>query len=88
MVWDIGTYRLLSGSHASGRLKLWLEGRKLKGEWALFKIRSEDGKDVWLITKSGQAAKPISRRRDDTSAISRRSMARIAAAHDAEWSSA
>ena len=44
MVWDIGTYRLLSGSHASGRLKLWLEGRKLKGEWALFKIRSEDGK--------------------------------------------
>ena len=87
MVWDIGTYELLGGSYASGDLKLHLSGKKLKGEWHLFKIRSEDGKDVWLISKSGAAAKPISSRQDDSSVLTRRSMARIAKDNDAQWQS-
>jgi len=51
---------------------------KLRGEWRLFKIRSTDGKDVWLIAKSGSAAKPVSARQKDRSALSDRTMARIA----------
>jgi bifunctional non-homologous end joining protein LigD len=87
MVWDIGTYEVLGGSHASGNLKLRLSGKKLKGEWHLFKIRSNDGKDVWLIAKSGKAAKPLTVRQDDSSVLTRRSMARIARDNDAQWQS-
>jgi hypothetical protein len=68
-------------------LKLRLSGRKLKGEWHLFRIRSDEAKPVWLIAKSGTAAPPISARRDDTSALTRRSMARIARDNDAQWAS-
>lgn len=87
MVWDIGTYDLLGGSLESGNLKLLLKGKKLKGEWHMFKIRSDDGKDVWLIAKSGSPAKPISPRRDDMSVLTRRSMTRIAKDNDAQWQS-
>jgi bifunctional non-homologous end joining protein LigD len=87
MVWDLGTYDLLGGSMESGNLKLFLHGKKLVGEWHMFKIRSEGGKDVWLIAKSHEAAKPISARRDDSSVLTRRSMARIARDNDAQWQS-
>ncbi|HEY4989132.1 MAG TPA: DNA polymerase ligase N-terminal domain-containing protein, partial [Opitutaceae bacterium] len=87
MVWDIGTYELLGGSYAEGNLKLMLDGQKLKGEWHMFKIRSEGGKDVWLIAKSKVAAKPISERQDDSSVLTKRSMARIARDNDAQWQS-
>lgn len=87
MVWDIGTYDLLSGSMAERSLKLVLHGKKLKGEWHLFKIRSKDGKDVWLIAKSGRAAKPITARQNDRSVLTRRSMARIAIDNDKQWKS-
>lgn len=88
MVWDIGEYELLGGSYESGNLKLRLAGKKLIGEWHMFKIRSEDGKDVWLIAKSGVAAKPISARRDDMSVLTRRTMAGIASdQRSAVWQS-
>lgn len=87
MVWDIGTYDLLGGSYGEGDLKLFLHGKKLNGEWHLFKIRSEGGKDVWLISKSGKAAKPVGPRQDDRSALSGRSMTRIAKDNDAQWKS-
>jgi bifunctional non-homologous end joining protein LigD len=88
MVWDIGTYELLGGRYSEGDLKLMLHGKKLKGEWHMFKIRSERGKDVWLIAKSQKPAKPLSKRQEDSSALSRRSMARIARDDDAHWQSA
>jgi len=88
MVWDLGTYELLGGSHTEGNLKLMLHGKKLKGEWHMFRIRSEDeSKPVWLSAKSGKAAKPISARRDDSSVLTRRSMARIAKDNDSQWDS-
>jgi bifunctional non-homologous end joining protein LigD len=87
MVWDLGTYELLGGDYAGGNLKLRLEGKKLKGEWHLFKIRSNEGKDVWLIARSGHAAKPLSARQEDSSVLTRRSMARIARDNDAQWNS-
>jgi len=87
MVWDIGTYDLLGGSYGEGSLKLRLHGKKLQGEWHMFKIRSDQGKDVWLIVKSQVAAKAVSARRDDRSVLTQRSMARIASDNDAQWQS-
>jgi bifunctional non-homologous end joining protein LigD len=87
MVWDLGTYELLGGSIGSGNLKLMLKGKKLRGEWHMFKIRSEGDKDIWLVAKSGVPAKPISARREDMSILTRRSMARIAEDDDAQWQS-
>jgi bifunctional non-homologous end joining protein LigD len=87
MVWDIGTYELLGGDYADGNLKLMLSGKKLKGEWHMFRIRSDDDKPVWLIAKSGKAAKPLTSRQDDSSVLTRRSMARIAKDNDAQWQS-
>ncbi|HVU18765.1 MAG TPA: non-homologous end-joining DNA ligase [Candidatus Didemnitutus sp.] len=87
MVWDLGTYNVLSGSFADGRMKIHLEGKKLRGDWSFFRIRSgENGKDVWLITPSG-AVKPISAAQDDRSVLSRRSMSRIAKDNDRQWQS-
>lgn len=87
MVWDIGTYELLGGSMADGDLKLLLHGKKLIGEWHMFKIRSDYGKDVWLITKAKVRAKPVSAKQDDLSILSRRTMTRIAKDNDAQWQS-
>ena len=87
MVWDLGTYEVLGGSYAKGDLKLRLNGKKLKGEWHIFRIRSDDDKPVWLITKAGAAAKPITPRQDDSSVLTHRSMARIAKDNDAQWQS-
>ncbi|MEO6244663.1 MAG: DNA polymerase ligase N-terminal domain-containing protein, partial [Opitutaceae bacterium] len=87
MVWDLGTYELLGGSLGEGDLKLKLRGKKLRGEWHLFKIRSSDGKDVWLLAKSGTAAPPIAARQEDRSVLTGRSMARIARDNDAPWKS-
>lgn len=87
MVWDIGTYTLTAGSYESADLKLELKGSKLKGAWHLFRIRTDEKKPVWLIMKSGASAVPISARRDDSSALSRRSMARIAKENTAQWRS-
>jgi bifunctional non-homologous end joining protein LigD len=87
MVWDIGTYELLGGDYASGNLKLMLHGKKLRGEWHMFKIRSERGKDVWLIAKSQKPAKPLTARQEDSSVLTRRSMARIAKDNNAQWQS-
>ncbi len=77
MVWDIGAYELLGGSVEEGSLKFILHGKKLKGEWHMFKIRSERGKDVWLIAKSKEAMKPLTPRQEDSSVLTRRSMAAI-----------
>jgi bifunctional non-homologous end joining protein LigD len=87
MVWDIGTYELLGGNHQKGDLKLRLHGKKLKGEWHIFRIRSDESKPMWLLAKSGTPAPAVSARRDDMSVLTRRSMARIASDNDAQWKS-
>jgi len=88
MVWDLGTFDLLGGTHSGGDLKLLLHGKKLTGEWHVFRIRSEDDKPVWLIVKSGQAAKPIGARQENRSVLTQRTMARIAKDNDAQWTGA
>jgi bifunctional non-homologous end joining protein LigD len=47
----------------------------------------EAGKPQWLLLKSGSSIKPISKKRDDQSVKTGRTMAQIAAQRDAEWQS-
>lgn len=93
MVWDIGSYEVVDGDPVSalkkGRLHLTLKGKKLKGEWTLVRMhgRKDADKPQWLLLKSGTEIKPFSKTAEDQSALTRRSMNRIASDNDAEWTS-
>ena len=92
MVWDRGKYFVYGEqplkSLRDGKLHLVLEGEKAKGEWTLVRIRGRDGeKNQWLILKTGSSAKPLSKRREDESVKSGRTMKQIAEDRDAEWES-
>lgn len=90
MIWDIGKYSPLGGNPATdlkkGKLHFSLDGSKLKGEWTLVRLK-HGGERQWLLLKSGDDQKPVSKKRDDESAASKRSMERIAKDGDAEWRS-
>ena len=85
MVWDIGTYEVIDGNWHKGDLKLWLNGKKLKGQWHIFRIKSEENKPVWLITKSGKPMKALTAKQEETSILTKRTMEKIAADNDAQW---
>lgn len=81
IVWDEGTYGLFEGDDPAraierGSVKLVLRGHKLKGNFALVKIRARDGaENAWLLIKERDAfAKPGGRRRDDRSVVSKRTL--------------
>ncbi len=90
MVWDEGTWEPLGGKPETdldeGKLHFALHGTKLDGEWTLVRTRGEESHD-WLLIKSGKAMRPVSKKKDDESVISGRTLRQIAAAHDAEWQS-
>jgi bifunctional non-homologous end joining protein LigD len=87
MVWDIGTFEPLSPSPekalTSGKLHIALSGKKLHGEWYLVRFRDEK---QWLLIKGGQDLPPVSKKGDDTSALSGKTMKQVAAG-DAVWES-
>jgi bifunctional non-homologous end joining protein LigD len=92
MVWDRGTYYVYGEqplkSLLEGKLHLVLDGQKAKGEWTLVRIRGRDNeKNQWLILKTGADAKPISKKLEDQSVKTGRTMKQIAEARDAEWQS-
>ncbi len=91
MVWDHGNYYVHGEKPIEalkdGRLHLVLEGEKLKGDWALIRTRIDGGKNQWLLLKSDADVKPISKKRDDQSAKTGRTMKQIAKDRDAEWQS-
>jgi bifunctional non-homologous end joining protein LigD len=92
MVWDRGNYHVYGEqplkSLREGKLHLVLDGEKAKGEWTLVRIRSrDDSKNQWLILKTGADAKPLSKRLEDQSVKTGRTMKQIAEARDAEWES-
>jgi bifunctional non-homologous end joining protein LigD len=91
MVWDRGNYHVYGEDPAKalrdGRLHLVMDGEKAKGEWSLIRTRMDGAKSQWLLLKSGTGIKPISKKRDDQSAKTGRTMAQIAAQKDAEWQS-
>ena len=81
MLWDRGTFRVGGDDPTralrEGKLHLYLEGEKLRGEWALVRMRGEDNQ--WLLLKAGVALKP-SRRTWDRSVSTGRAMEEISAA--------
>jgi bifunctional non-homologous end joining protein LigD len=91
MVWDRGNYHVYGEEPLKalkeGRLHLVLDGEKAKGEWALIRTRMDAGKTQWLLLKSGTSIRPISKKGDDQSVKTGRTMAQIAAQRDAEWQS-
>ena len=92
MVWDRGTYYVYGEqplkSLREGKLHLVLDGEKASGEWTLVRIRGRnDEKNQWLILKTGADAKPISKKLEDQSVKTGRTMKQIAEARDAEWES-
>jgi len=91
MVWDYGEYEDITGNPAAafhaGKMHIVMQGKKLKGEWILVKDKREPESNKWLLIKAGESMRPISPKLDDNSAVSRRSMAAIAKANDAQWHS-
>ena len=76
MVWDYGTFEPLSNSPAKelgeGKLHLILHGKKLEGEWYLVRLRQDENQ--WLLIKGGEDMKPVSKKQDDMSALSGKTM--------------
>lgn len=89
MVWDTGMWTPLGGDPErdlkKGKLHFAVEGAKLRGEWTLVRIRGEETQ--WLLLKSGTDMRAVTKKRDDESAITGRTMSQIAQARDAEGSS-
>src|SRR4051812_5229687 len=91
MLWDRGTYRVFGEdplkSLREGKLHFLLEGEKAKGEWTLVRTRMEATKPQWLLLKTGESLKPLSKKLDDQSVESGRTMKQIADQRDVEWQS-
>src|SRR5256886_12469515 len=63
-------------------------GEKAQGEWTLVRIRGRDGeKNQWLILKTGASVKAASKKLEDQSVKTGRTMKQIAEERDAEWES-
>ena len=88
---DRGEYEDLTGNPAAafhaGKMHIIMRGTKLKGEWILVKDRREEDSNKWLLIKAGEEMPPITEKVDDRSAISGRTMQRIAKDNDAQWRS-
>ncbi len=57
VIWDKGTYNLIDGNLSSGRLECVLEGKTLKGIFALIKMKGKE-KEWLLIKKKDEFAEP------------------------------
>ncbi len=88
MVWDFGTYFLMGGeprtAWAAGMLHMGLDGKKLRGEWTLVRMkdRGDQGKHEWLLLKTGEDLEDFDEKNADRSAVTNRTMEEIAAATD------
>lgn len=79
MVWDRGTFEPLSKAPekelSGGKLHFILNGSKLQGEWYLVRLRDEK---QWLLIRGGEDMRPVSKKLDDTSALSSKNMKELA----------
>ena len=82
MLWDRGTYKAEGDDPATalaaGKIHFHLRGKKLRGEWALVKMRGEQNQ--WLLIKAGETMRP-SGKSWDVSAETAQTMEEIAANH-------
>ena len=87
MVWDEGVFSATVESSLKelekGKLHFGLSGTKLHGDWYLVQLRSST---QWLLIKGGEDLKPVSKKMDDTSALSGKTMAQLSA-NGAVWQS-
>lgn len=86
MVWDRGTYEALTPMRGlkSGKLHIKLHGTKLSGEWYFVKLKGEDNQ--WLVIKGGESMRPLSKKADDLSILSGKTMKELAKG-DRVWQS-
>jgi bifunctional non-homologous end joining protein LigD len=92
MVWDIGSYSTLGGDPLaalkSGKIHFTLKGKKLKGDWALVRMRQRDeNKPQWLILKSGTDLPELSAQKENQSALTKRTLDQIASKNSRQWQS-
>jgi DNA ligase D-like protein (predicted 3'-phosphoesterase) len=67
IVWDIGTYRNLTDKPMrraldEGHVTVWLEGKKIRGGYALTRTGSDRGRQRWLLVKKNDDAADRRRR--------------------------
>jgi len=78
MVWDWGTFEALDGPPekglAAGKLHLVLNGKKLQGEWHFVRLRD---KKQWLLIRGKNDMRPVSKKADDTSVLSGKTMKQL-----------
>lgn len=96
MIWDNGNFKnlktdsdgqpiSLSESYKMGRLEFWLQGKKLKGGYALIKMKSGTMKGNWLLVKMQDAEADARKNPTSTqtkSVVSGRSLKEIAREED------
>ena len=84
---DRGTFEPLSKAPTKeltqGKLHFVLAGTKLKGEWYLVRLRDDK---QWLLIKAGEDMKAVSKKLDDSSVLSGRTMKELAKG-DRVWQS-
>lgn len=92
IVWDAGPYRNLRAgddgegpsmaqAHAEGRIEVWLEGKKIRGGWALIHGKMGGKPENWLLIKMKDEAADARRdpvRTEPQSVISGRTVAQLA----------
>lgn len=86
MIWDRGTYTPRTSMEeglARGELSFTLHGERLKGNWAMIRMDTDEDREMWLMIKEkDEEAKETVGIGDPTSVVSGRSHEEIAA--DAE----
>lgn len=95
MIWDHGTFENLknesnSQSYAKGRLEFFLRGKKLWGPYALIKTKGLGAKDSWILLRMKSVESIKDKRKGkavakNVSAVTKRTMKKIATDRDAEW---
>lgn len=84
IVWDRGTYSVLDDEPLrglnKGKLHVILEGEKLRGEWALVRMKPRPGEDKpqWLLFKAKSAVDPFTWDQEHRSVISGRTLEEVA----------
>lgn len=53
VLWEIGTYRIVSGDLDEGKLKFVVSGRRHHGQYTLVRTKRRGEKEDWLIMKTG-----------------------------------
>jgi hypothetical protein len=81
----------MEGHYYKGFLRVFLNGTKLKGEWTLQRFTNgkdeRDNRDKWYLIKTNKNTRAVSKKHDDESALTKRTMLQIASAADAVWQS-